>query len=99
MAATVDILYVRQLIADPDGEQFADHQIGDTLDREGHVKLAAATLLDAIAADAALTLQRIRTLDLQTDGPAVAKELRATAESLRAQVVQESEADFDVVWP
>lgn len=59
------------------------------------VKLGAADCLDAIATSEALIQKKIRTLDLQTDGPAVADALRKAAEALRAQVAETSEA-FDI---
>lgn len=46
---------------------------------------AAADALDAMATSETLLSRKIRTQDLQTDGPAVALELRKKAASLREQ--------------
>lgn len=51
----------------------------------GSVLLAAALALDAIAVSEVLVQKRIKLLDLSTDGPAEAAELRALATSYRAQ--------------
>lgn len=55
------------------------------------VRYAAADALDAIASNEALISKKIRTEDLSTDGPAVAKELRVHAKSLR-----DAQADEDI---
>lgn len=47
-------------------------------------RLAAADCLDAIATSQALIQKKIKLLDLETDGPALAKALREHAKSLRA---------------
>lgn len=63
-----------------------DAQITALLTLEsGNVRLAAAQALDTIASSEALVSKKIRTQDLQTDGPAVAEELRKRAEALRRQ--------------
>ena len=49
----------------------------------GRVRRAAAMALDTIATSEALISKRIKTLDLTTDGPAVAKALRDHAQRLR----------------
>lgn len=77
---------VRLLIADTTEGSFLleDAQITGYLSIEhGRVKRAAARALDAIATSEVLISKKIRTLDLQTDGPAVAAELRALAKQLR----------------
>lgn len=56
----------------------------------GGVRFAAADCIDAIADNEALVLKKIRTEDLQTDGPATANALRLHATSLRAQAKQEA---------
>lgn len=91
-----DIDTVRLLINDlgtGDDQVFDDTEITAFLDLEGSVKLAAAQALDVIASNEVLVSKRIRTLDLQTDGPAVAKELREHATRLRAQAVADVDAD------
>jgi hypothetical protein len=87
-----DVSNVRLLISDTSpassGQIFTDAEIQAFLDLEdGGVKLAAAQALDAIASNEAMVSKRIKTLDLQTDGPAVAKSLREHASALREQVV------------
>ena len=80
---------VRLLIADVDETGlllFTDAQINAFLTLEsGNVRLAAAQALDTIASSEALVSKKIRTQDLQTDGPAVAAELRERAAALREQ--------------
>lgn len=85
---------VRLLISDVDEGNFLidDTQIDGYLGIEhGRVKRAAARALEAIATSEVLISKKIRTLDLQTDGPAVAAELRAQAKQLR----EEDDADDD----
>jgi hypothetical protein len=87
-----DVGTVRLLNSDTSPESggriFDDTEIQTFLDLEGGaVKLAAAQALDAIASNEAMVSKRIKTLDLQTDGPAVAKSLREHASALREQVV------------
>ena len=59
------------------------------------VKRAAADVIDALANNEALVLKKIKTEDLQTDGPATANALRAGARSLRQQADDEDAAAFD----
>lgn len=73
----------------------SDAQIESLLDMESNVKLAAALALDTIASNEALVQKKIRLLDIQTDGPAVAKELRAHATALRKQVIDAEALDAD----
>lgn len=91
-----DLGRVRLLISDVDEENLllTDTQITALLTMEGSVKRAAAQALDTIASSEALVSKKIRTLDLQTDGPAVAAELRARAKDLRDQ----DDADNDDPW-
>jgi hypothetical protein len=92
---------VRLIISDLDRENlmFSGDEIDAFLSLEdGSVKRAAAQALDAIASNEALVQKKIKLLDLQTDGPAVAKALREHATALRAQ--DDTEGDdggFDVV--
>lgn len=67
-----------------------------------HIKYAAASAMDVIATNEALVQKKIRTEDLQTDGPAVANAARLHSANLRADAKHEVElADalesFDVV--
>ena len=85
---TTDIGMVRLLATDLDqvSPLFTDPQITAFLTLEANnVRLAAAQALDTIASSEALVSKKIRTQDLQTDGPAVAEELRKRAEALRKQ--------------
>lgn len=92
-----DLATVRLIISDTgtgDDQVFADGDILAFLALEGdNVKLAAATALDAMASNEVLVSKRIRTLDLQTDGPAVSKELRAHATALRKQYADALDSD------
>lgn len=82
---------VRLLIGDTDLNEpgnwiFQDEEVIAFLAMEdGAVKLAAAQALDTMASQEAMILKAIRLLDLSTDGPKVAAELRARAEVLREQ--------------
>lgn len=55
----------------------------------GNLKLAAASVLMSFAANEALVSKKIRTESLQTDGPAVAAELRLQAQALRQDGLRE----------
>lgn len=91
---TTPVGQVRLLIADVEESNFllADDQITGYLAIEsGRVKRAAARALDAIATSEVLVSKKIRTLDLQTDGPAVAAELRALAKQLRDEDDQDGD--------
>lgn len=91
MAITVDpatpVGQVRLLCTDlTEPALFADEQIEAFLTMEGgSVKCAAAAALETIARSEVLISKRITTQDLSTDGPAVARELRASAAALRQQ--------------
>lgn len=85
---TTAIGMVRLLCTDLDevAPLFTDAQITAFLTLESsNVRLAAAQALDTIASSEALVGKKIRTQDLQTDGPAVAAELRERAAALRKQ--------------
>lgn len=53
------------------------------------IKRAAADAIDALANNEALVLKKIKTEDLETDGPATANALRAGARALRERAAQE----------
>jgi hypothetical protein len=94
---TTDAGLVRLLISDigDDSPMFEDDEIRAFLDLEGGVvKLAAATALDTIASNEAMTAKVIKTLDLTTDGAKLSAELRARADTLRADV--DANDDFAV---
>lgn len=88
---------VRLLAVDnrSDGYIFEDDEIDVFLELQSDsVYRAAALALETIAADQALCLKRITSLDLSTDGPATAKALREQAAALREQA-KEAEARED----
>lgn len=75
-----------------------EYLIGDSqlqsyiaLNKDGLYGAAADALL-AVAINEALVSKKIRTEDLQTDGPAVAGELRRLAEEYRKRQKEEDEA-------
>lgn len=83
-----DIGAVRMLATDLDevSPLLSDAQITRMLTLSGgRIRRAAALALDTIAASEALVSKKIRTLDLSTDGPAVARELRELAKRLREE--------------
>lgn len=96
-----DVDTVRLLINDTSdpgaGQVFTDPQIEAFLTLEVDVKLAAAQALDVIASNETMVQKRISTLDLKTDGPAVAADLRAHAQLLREQTFQTGEFDITTV--
>lgn len=92
MAFTYDLAtsagQVRLLIpdTDPDNHLLQDAEITALLALEASdVRRAAAAALELIASSEALVSKKIRTQDLSTDGPAVARELRERATLLRTQ--------------
>lgn len=69
---------------------FSDDRLNSFLTlNKGNIRFAAADVIDAIADNESLVSKKIRTEDLQTDGPAVTNALRLHATSLRAQAKQE----------
>lgn len=83
---TTDTDRVRLLVSDTGGESGSDYifdndEIAGFLDMETHVYRAAALALRTLAGNEALLFKRIEILELKTDGPAVAKELRELAAS------------------
>jgi hypothetical protein len=83
---------VRLLATDTNEDRpiFEDEEIAGFLAIEGSVKSAAALALECIAVNEALVQKRIKILDLQTDGPAVAAALRVQAAGLRDQIGSEA---------
>lgn len=94
-------LLITDVSADPALQLFSDDQLGAflTMALDQSVHRAAAQALDVIAASEVLVGKKIRTQDLQTDGPAVAAELRAQAAQLRVTADQEDGFFFDIVTP
>lgn len=98
-----DVGMLRLLVTDVDEAYpiLTDAQYAAFLDLEGgNVKRGAAAALEAIATSETLRSKKITTGDgLQTDGPAVAKELRERAAMLRAQAtqVEDDASSLDIV--
>ncbi|OFV87455.1 MAG: hypothetical protein A3J75_06530 [Acidobacteria bacterium RBG_16_68_9] len=89
-----DVGRVRLLIPDrvESSPIFSDEEITAILAIESsNVKLATAAALLVIATDEVLVQKRIKLLDLMTDGPAEAIQLRLRANELRRQVEEGSE--------
>lgn len=100
---TTDTGKIRLLIMDnqASGYLFEDDELSTLLEMEGgNVRRGAALALETMASNEAYVLKRITLLDLTTDGPAVAKELRARAEALRALADRDDQAEdggaFDI---
>lgn len=77
----------------------SDATLQDFIDLEGvesgnDIRFAAADALDAMAINQALLLRKIKMLDLETDGPAMAKALQAAAKIMR-DMIQE-DGSFDI---
>lgn len=89
---------VRLMIADRRPEPnnlFDDDEIDAFLAMEDNsIRLASAQALETIATNETLVLKRIETLDLKTDGPAVADSLMKLAASWREQ--EASVGAFDI---
>ena len=94
---------VRLLIPDAtaSGYVFEDEEIDAFLALDTDVRRSAALAIETIASSQALTLKVIRILDLQADGAAVSRELRARAKDLRQQALDAETSEdggaFDVV--
>ena len=92
---------VRLLIPDRTAAQYflEDEEIAIMLAMESNnVKRTAALALETMASDEAYVQKMIKLMDLTTNGPAVAEELRARAASLRKQADEEdaaTTAEFD----
>lgn len=83
-----DVGKVRLLVMDNQAGDylFEDAEISIFLTLEGaNLKRGTALALETMASNEAYVSKRIKLLDLQTDGPAVAKELRERAAALRKQ--------------
>ena len=83
---------------------FTDEELTAMYSMEGSsVKRGAALALETIAADEALVSKAIKILDLQTNGPAVAKSLLDRAKALRDQAQlddpDEIAGGFDIAEP
>lgn len=88
---------VRLLCTDVDeaNAMFDDAEISAFLALESDdVRLAAATALETIASNELLVLKVQTILDVETDGAAVARELRMRAQNLREQANETGEFDY-----
>lgn len=95
---STDLAKVRLTIGDTDSANalFSDEELAAFLSMNGDaVLLAAARALDTIAANQVLVLKVIQSLDLQTDGASVGRELRLQAAGLRKQHEDALEAADD----
>jgi hypothetical protein len=96
---------VRLLISDVgggDGESFLflNEEILTFLEmNEGNVRLAAAEALRSIAGNEAQVSKRIKFLELSTDGPSVAKELRALADKFEEAADDEGDIEIASMSP
>jgi len=102
MAELTDVEIVRLNIADlGDPPLFTDDQLNAWLSQYGgSVNRATYRALITIATSEVLLGKKIRTQDLQTDGPAVAAELRALASTYKAEADDDDAAAgsfFEVV--
>lgn len=92
---------VRLLISDtdPDNQVFGDPEINTFLELGTNIFDSAALALETIAGNELQVMRRIKIMDLTTDAPAVAKELRELAKSLRTQsavLVEAEDVGFEV---
>lgn len=88
---------VRLLIDDADANVFSDLELATFLNLNGgSVLKAAAQALLMVAGSEVRLAKKITSQDLQTDGPAVAAELRAQAKQLRAQADEDAAAAAEV---
>jgi hypothetical protein len=78
---------------------FEDNEIEAFLEMaSGSIALGAAAALRAIASNEAQVSKRIKFLELSTDGPAVAKELRELADKYEEEAEESgSDEDWDPV--
>ena len=90
---------VRLLISDIDSatEIFDDDAIDAFISMAlaNHVKRAAATALIVMATNEVMVQKRIKILDISTDGPAEAAQLRLLAEGYQKEADDEEAADTD----
>lgn len=92
---------VRLLIADArdEGHIFEDEEIAAFLALNiDSVRLAAADALETMASNESMVQKKVRLLDVQTDGPAVAADLRKAAATLRAQALVVVDEPVDPVF-
>lgn len=92
---------VRLLISDIGGQGGSDFIFQDeeierfiALSSDNNVSLAAAKALRVLASNEALVSKRIKFLELETDGPAVAKALRELAVEYEKQAAMDEEPEI-----
>lgn len=100
---STDAEKLRLLISDVGGDSgtdkiFTDDEIDTFLDLESNLYRAAGVALRTLAANEALVQKRIRFLELSTDGPSVAKELRATADSFDERAERSEDDEVIPTW-
>lgn len=87
------VAQVRLLIGDTDALIFTEQEILGLLALEdGHPHRAAAQALETIAITEALLSKKIKSQDLETDGPAVAETLRKLAAQYRQRAADDESA-------
>ncbi len=93
-AATQTVNYNSMVLSDQSIQDMIDVETVVSGDGTYDIRLAAADCLDAIASNQALVLKMIHNMDLETDGPAVAKSLRDHADTLRKLVYDPAYQDI-----
>ena len=93
LAGTYTFYYNQVILLDSTIQDMIDVNT-DTDNNIADAKVIAADCLDAMAVNMILILKKIKILDLQTDGPAMAKEMRAQAKALRDLVLEENVFDM-----
>ena len=91
--------HVRLLISDTDVADaiFADEELDGLIARRGSPTRAAASALRIIAGNEAQLLKVMRLQDIDTDGAALARELRMQADRLEDEADLEDDTDGDLV--
>jgi hypothetical protein len=92
---------VRALIGDTDETLLflSDDELAVILTLNTELYLAVADALEVMATKMTIIQQKIKTLDLQTDGPAVAKVLMDRAKEIRSRIESPVTAgdDFELI--
>ena len=84
--APIAVAYAWQFFSDSDLQSF--------INSEGDDYMAAAQALDTMASNMVLVMRKIKDLDIDTDGPAVAKALHDHADKLRKQAANNAGVDW-----
>lgn len=99
---TSDLGKIRVLTGDTDESLFflTDEELTVLMSLSGGgLYETAAEALEVMATKMAIIQQKIKTLDLQTDGPAVAKSLMDRAAQMRERVTAVDDEDFELIDP